>query len=229
MTMHEGQLGQSQKRVPPPFQAFVGYIDGLLGNKAVQTPARVARTSQFWHVAVEAAPIYLGKAEGFFVGARTEMAFPFGNAQELIINAPNFVQSAEVLYVGVRAEMPFPFGNAQELVINAPNFAQSTEVCFLDENEQIPFHFENADVHVIGGRPALAVVQNAESPEMAWLVQNARELGQYKGEWLLIRGEELLAHSRDFAVVRGAIRERQIGSPFVYYVPTDEESNSVTI
>ena len=64
---------------------------------------------------------------------------------------------------------------------------------------------------------------------MAWLEENARELGQHQGEWLLIQGPELIAHSRDFAVLRVAIRERQIGSPFVYYVPTDEESNAVTI
>jgi len=68
-----------------------------------------------------------------------------------------------------------------------------------------------------------------ESAEMAWLVENARELGQLKGEWLLIYGRQLLVHSPDFAVVRAAIRERQVRSPFVYYVPTDEESNPVTI
>jgi hypothetical protein len=84
-----------------------------------------------------------------------------------------------------------------------------------------------------GATPALAdllpSVANAESDEMAWLVQNAQELGQHKGEWLLIRGRQLLVHSRDFAAVRAATRELQIPLPFAYYVPTDEESNSVTI
>jgi hypothetical protein len=68
-----------------------------------------------------------------------------------------------------------------------------------------------------------------ESAEMCWLVRNAQELGQHKGEWLLIHGPHLLIHSRDFAAVRAEIRERQIRAPFVYYVPTDDESNSVTI
>jgi hypothetical protein len=80
-----------------------------------------------------------------------------------------------------------------------------------------------------GHAVVLAHVENAESAEMAWLVENARELGQHKGEWLLIQGRQLLVHSPDFAVVRAAIRQRQVRSPFVYYVPTDEESNSVTI
>jgi len=64
---------------------------------------------------------------------------------------------------------------------------------------------------------------------MAWLEDNAKELGRHQGEWLLIQGPELVAHSRDFADVRAVIQKRQIDSPFVYYVPTDEESNSVTI
>ncbi len=75
----------------------------------------------------------------------------------------------------------------------------------------------------------LPVRENVESVEMAWLERNARELGQHQGEWLLIQGPELLVHSRDFAVLRTVIREQQIRSPFVYYVPMDEETNSVTI
>lgn len=75
----------------------------------------------------------------------------------------------------------------------------------------------------------IGAITAPESAEMRWLVRNARELGQHKGEWLLIQGSQLLVHSRDFAAVRAAIRERQIPSPFVYYVPTDDESNSVTI
>jgi Family of unknown function (DUF5678) len=81
-----------------------------------------------------------------------------------------------------------------------------------------------------GENPAVAATIAApESTEMGWLVRNARELSQHRGEWLLIRGTQLLAHSRDFAAVRAEIRDRQIASPFVYYVPTDDESNSVTI
>jgi hypothetical protein len=72
-------------------------------------------------------------------------------------------------------------------------------------------------------------VNHTESDEMAWLVENAQELVRHRGEWLLIQGRTLLAHSADFAAVRAAIRERQILSPFIYYVPTEEESNSVTI
>lgn len=77
--------------------------------------------------------------------------------------------------------------------------------------------------------PAVAFIAGSESAEMAWLVRNAQVLSEHKGEWLLIQGTHLLIHSQDFAAVRATIRERRILAPFVYYVPTDDESNSVTI
>lgn len=64
---------------------------------------------------------------------------------------------------------------------------------------------------------------------MVWLEANARELGEHAGEWLLIQGRKLLVHSRDFADLKEVIQKRQMSSPFVYYVPTDDESNAVTI
>jgi len=100
-----------------------------------------------------------------------------------------------------------------------------------NQSVQIPTKLAGAGQLIQGVEtPAVIVAITApESAEMRWLVRNAQELGQHKGEWLLIQGTQLLVHSRDFAAVRAAIRERQIPSPFVYYVPTDDESNSVTI
>jgi hypothetical protein len=100
-----------------------------------------------------------------------------------------------------------------------------------NQSVQIPANLAGAGQPIRRAEtPAVvAALATPESAEMGWLVRNAQELGQHKGEWLLIQGTQLLVHSRDFAAVRAAIRERQIPSPFVYYVPTDDESNSVTI
>jgi hypothetical protein len=95
---------------------------------------------------------------------------------------------------------------------------------------QAPTKLAGASQAMRADTPAVVAAKaTPESQEMSWLVRNAQELGQYKGEWLLIQGMQLLVHSRDFATVRVAIREKQIRAPFVYYVPTDDESNSVTI
>ncbi len=67
------------------------------------------------------------------------------------------------------------------------------------------------------------------SVEMRWLVKNNRRLEAHRGEWLLIQGEELIAHSVNFADIRAAIAVRNIRSPFVYYVPTAEEALFMSI
>lgn len=77
--------------------------------------------------------------------------------------------------------------------------------------------------------PVCQAPQDTTSPEMDWLSANADMLGQYCGEWLLIVGAGLAAHSADFAEIRRVVTAREIESPFIYYVPTREESNFVAI
>lgn len=64
-----------------------------------------------------------------------------------------------------------------------------------------------------------------QSREMEWLTANRRRLREYQGEWLLVHDGVLVAHNRAFHVVRTAIAEHNIRSPFVYYVPNEEETN----
>ncbi len=66
-----------------------------------------------------------------------------------------------------------------------------------------------------------------QSIEMRWLVENSGALEAHRGEWLLIVGTELVAHSRNFGDIQAGITARGIESPFVYYVPTEEESNFI--
>jgi transcriptional regulator with XRE-family HTH domain len=77
------------------------------------------------------------------------------------------------------------------------------------------------------GGTAVGSTESFESAEMAWLITNRDELEGFRGQWLLIAGEELIAHSPDFREIRKAIAERGIQSPFVYYVPTPEEANFI--
>jgi hypothetical protein len=77
--------------------------------------------------------------------------------------------------------------------------------------------------------PVAPAGRPGESGEMEWLITDVQEVERHKGEWLVIQGGELMGHSQDFSRIRTLIAERHIRSPFVYYVPTDEESNWVTI
>jgi hypothetical protein len=62
------------------------------------------------------------------------------------------------------------------------------------------------------------------SQEFRYLVDHAAELEQHRGEWLLIDGYGLAAHSSDFGVIKAVIAQRGIRSPFVHYVPVEDES-----
>jgi hypothetical protein len=67
------------------------------------------------------------------------------------------------------------------------------------------------------------------SPEMLSLEENAEKFVRYAGEWLLLAGGRLMAHSRDYAAILGEIERRGVKDGLVYYVPKPEESDFVLI
>ena len=69
--------------------------------------------------------------------------------------------------------------------------------------------------------------RQAMTPEMEWFTSHAAELAAYKGEWLLVVGRELVAHSADFHTIHTLVQKRGITEPFLYYVSTPEEANFV--
>jgi hypothetical protein len=76
------------------------------------------------------------------------------------------------------------------------------------------------------------VTGSANSPqnaELNWLREHAEETAAYVGQWLLISGDTLLTHSQNFDDIKTAIVAQNISSPFVYYVPTVEESSFVML
>jgi Family of unknown function (DUF5678) len=74
------------------------------------------------------------------------------------------------------------------------------------------------------GRLRVATAQpRLESTELCWLRRNDQEIIRYRGEWLLIVGDRLVAHSSNFREVRDSIRRNNVMSPFVYYVPKQDE------
>lgn len=86
------------------------------------------------------------------------------------------------------------------------------------------------------GPPMMAFVRVSEpkatpagtmSIEMEWLTTHAKELSAFRGEWLLIAGRELIAHSKDFNEIHQTVEARGITAPFLYYVSTPEEANFI--
>ena len=67
------------------------------------------------------------------------------------------------------------------------------------------------------------------SAEFRYLTEHARELEKFGGEWLLIHGPKLVAHSPQFSDIERVIQREQIAVPFIHYVPKDEEVNFVDV
>jgi len=92
---------------------------------------------------------------------------------------------------------------------------------------------ESQQVGVIGAGfdiPATNIVPSpVKNAELNWLREHSAETAEYVGQWLLISGDTLVAHSQNFAEIKSAIAAQNISSPFVYYVPTEAESSFVIL
>jgi Family of unknown function (DUF5678) len=95
------------------------------------------------------------------------------------------------------------------------------------QSQQKPGLLEDYFAWVYSTGPKAQSSDQTESAEMAWLTDNGRQLEQFKGEWLLIEGDRLVAHDPQFREIKETIRRLSIRSPFVYYVPFDADVDFV--
>ena len=67
------------------------------------------------------------------------------------------------------------------------------------------------------------------SAEMLSLEENAEKFARYAGQWLLLAGGKLIAHSANYAAISKEIARKGLKDGLVYYVPKPEESNFVLV
>ena len=67
------------------------------------------------------------------------------------------------------------------------------------------------------------------SKEFDTLEQRIEEFAAFSGEWLLLQGDQLLAHSRDYCDLNREIQKRGLKDCFVHYVPTSAERDFILI
>ena len=70
---------------------------------------------------------------------------------------------------------------------------------------------------------------HSTSKEIDTLEQRFDELSEFAGEWLLLKDDELLAHSRDYQDINAEIQKRHLKDCFVHYVPTSTERDFILI
>lgn len=60
--------------------------------------------------------------------------------------------------------------------------------------------------------------------ELRWLQKNRWVLVRYKGEWVAIQENKVIAHNPNYQALQKACLDKMVQTPFVQYIPcTDEE------
>ena len=67
------------------------------------------------------------------------------------------------------------------------------------------------------------------SKELDTLERHFEEFSIYSGEWLLLHGDKLLKHSRDYRDIDAEIQKRGLKDCFVHYVPTTSERDFILV
>ena len=67
------------------------------------------------------------------------------------------------------------------------------------------------------------------SEEINTLEKRFDEFSAFSGEWLLLKGDQLLAHSRDYQDINAEIQKRRLKDCLVHYVPTSTECDFILI
>jgi len=62
------------------------------------------------------------------------------------------------------------------------------------------------------------VANSGQMPEQEWLRANGRE---YRGQWVALKGEELLSHGSDARSVRDEARAKGVQTPLMVHIPDE--------
>jgi len=73
------------------------------------------------------------------------------------------------------------------------------------------------------------IEKDTTSKEFDTLEHRSEEFAVFSGEWLLLQGDQLLAHSRNYCDINREIQKRGLKDCFVHYVPTSSERNFTLI
>jgi hypothetical protein len=65
--------------------------------------------------------------------------------------------------------------------------------------------------------------------ELDTLERRFEELSAFSGEWLLLYGDQLLKHSRDYRDIDAEIQKRGLKDCLVHYVPTTSERDFILV
>lgn len=85
---------------------------------------------------------------------------------------------------------------------------------------------EHFDLFVAAGLPEEMpgeMLAPSREVEVAWITSHTEELSDFRGQWLVVEGQGLIAHGFDFLEVVRDARSHGIEIPYVTKLPAEEE------
>lgn len=120
-------------------------------------------------------------------------------------------------HLELREPISLPPGRSIEISINADQSESATRNAAVEH--------EPATTTDRAGAPGLSPPRRAR--ELAWRRAHEDELQAYAGQWVVLEGEEIIAHGEDPVSVVERARSQGVHVPYVFYV--EEYSSDVVL
>jgi predicted RNase H-like HicB family nuclease len=117
----------------------------------------------------------------------------------------------------------------QKLAVMIPELLEANNAMAENDVGKIPVNLI-AHLAMIGKPPAGASssTRGLRERELEWRRTHPETLGQFENEWVVLEGEEIIAHGFDAAKVIEEARAKGIKIPYVFFVEPKNE-NVITI
>ena len=111
-------------------------------------------------------------------------------------------------HLELREPISLPPGQSVEISITADQIESTTPTPAADRRPKTTADFAEA--------PGLSPPRRAR--ELAWRRAHEDELQAYAGQWVVLEGEQIIAHGEDPAAVVERARSQGVRVPYVFYV-----------
>ena len=112
----------------------------------------------------------------------------------------------------------------RKLAVMIPELVESDSVLTKNDVREIPVnlitHLATIGVARAGAR---STASGFRERELEWRRTHTETLRQFENEWVVLEGEEIIAHGSDAAKVIGEAKIKGIRTPYIFFV--EQESN----
>ena len=112
----------------------------------------------------------------------------------------------------------------RKLAVMIPELLEANSVAAGNDIREIPInlitHLATIAVPRAGAR---STASRLRERELEWRQTHAETLRQFENEWVVLEGEEIIAHGSDAAKVIGEAKFKGVGIPYIFFVEQESD------